>query len=155
MYYICRFIIILCIYIYQNGKIWAQHQYPPMVVYIEMLTPNLGDWLVTTRMTTQWLFLVPLKGGRWHIIPQLVRPGHGVVPMYTNISWQNLGPLLKVKLLVSYILNPVINSKGLANFIRDDSKDWPRYKYLGQSFRNLWNLRHHPFKFHCRDCFSC
>ena len=21
--------------------------------------------------TTQWLFLVPLKGGRWHIIPQL------------------------------------------------------------------------------------
>ena len=25
----------------------------------------------TERRTIQWLFLVPLKGGRWHIIPQL------------------------------------------------------------------------------------
>ena len=28
-------------------------------------------WQIATVYLDQWLFLVPLKGGRWHIIPQL------------------------------------------------------------------------------------
>ena len=38
---------------------------------IASLHLNMDGWNYFLVSFCQWLFLVPIKGGRWHIIPQL------------------------------------------------------------------------------------
>ena len=54
-----------------NGVCWGE------LTHLLTIDPNFQrdiqaeDSQTTFSKKNQWLFLVPLKGGRWHIIPQL------------------------------------------------------------------------------------
>ena len=64
--------------------------------------PGGGKWSKKVGKWIQWLFLVPLKSGRWHIIPQLA--------VYTTYI-----PLIYC-LLVGYML-PLMNRGGRVSTI--------------------------------------
>ena len=53
------------------GKIHRLKLVPKLVGVFSLNARLLKPDLETAFFLDQWLFLVPLKGGRWHIIPQL------------------------------------------------------------------------------------
>ena len=55
----------------------------------------------------QWLFLVPLKGGRWHIIPQLAVYTTYIPLIVLAFVWGLYNP--KPTLYVRNLKNPLIN----------------------------------------------
>ena len=56
----------LWLYLGPRGGFWAASEGPSSVETLR----ELVSWGIKCT-STQWLFLVPIKGGRWHIIPQL------------------------------------------------------------------------------------
>ena len=66
----------------------------------------LGDFFLRIGIS-QWLFLVPLKGGRWHIIPQLavyttyILPSGGLYATYHLLG--------ELETTLEYLTQPMAN----------------------------------------------
>ena len=100
-----------------------------------------------TGRSIQWLFLVPLKGGRWHIIPQLavyttyipliycllggyMLPTFGFHPFPTKSAWNFGGrrflspPQRPTKIQDDYDINDVATKVEVRDFFEKKQPSW-------------------------------
>ena len=87
----------------QNPPYQTQHFFPHLAHPCQ--TVPAAERLSTFSESIQWLFLVPLKGGRWHIIPQLA-----VHTTYIPLIYCLLGGYIIPTTYYQNLKNPLINS---------------------------------------------
>ena len=117
----------------------------------------------------QWLFLVPVKGGRWHIIPQLavyttyILPSGGPIcylPSFTgtrNNHWQWRSPARSVRASIS-ILNclkfpATPYSSFMANVMWAEPACWWKFSSVSRTLQYIFVYK--EFLCICVLTYSC
>ena len=107
---------------------------------------------ILTSLKSQWLFLVPLKGGRWHIIPQLavyttyILPSGGLYTTYHLLR----EPETTIENLFCFGLQPsclaLFSSSQTGNLILncklEEMKPSSWYKYCSSEYPINYSLYH-------------